>query len=402
MIDRQFLNVINAIRNFQPPEYYEKLNADGLKWILPTIGPVQFESQEYIWFRLYRHHCLFSFVNEEVDVDKAFRKLFDHGFDEYTVIVCTIQSLLADKEYQGFATFLRQIVDKAPWFIEHLRLTREQYKEELRQFAKKPADYKYCLRPSYSYPFIEYGDEIFLPTPHLLIQSITTAMMNRLTFGDDGLREKIGKNACEDYLFRIVKDSGLFDEVKSEWKYGNSQRTIDIMARKGNVALLLDSKLFSPKVSLRTYDEKAYDKDLSRIVEDMKQAYNHAHSKFNKEYYPFSVDVDEVYSLVVVYQEGYPDLEEIYKQTAKTLSIDEKSEEYIWLWHHVGFTTLANIERFLLSQTDILPEVKDHEEVSDKWLTGWNGTNLTKEVLDFQEQIITSIEKLNSEMNGIR
>ena len=56
MTDKQFNDVMIAIRNYQPPEYYEKLRTDNLQWILPTIGPVQFELQQYLLFRLYRHH----------------------------------------------------------------------------------------------------------------------------------------------------------------------------------------------------------------------------------------------------------------------------------------------------------------------------------------------------------
>ena len=83
MTDKQFIDVMNAIRNYQPPECYEKMESEHLKWILPTIGAVQFESQQYSIFRLYRHHYLFSFSNEKVDVELEFREKFSKTFDEY-------------------------------------------------------------------------------------------------------------------------------------------------------------------------------------------------------------------------------------------------------------------------------------------------------------------------------
>lgn len=398
MTDKQFIEVMNAIRNYQPPEYYEKLKTDHLKWILPTIGAVQFESQEYSYFRLYRHHCLFSFSNEYVDVDEEFRKKFEHSFDEYAAIVMTIQALLAQRSLFANKNYLEKLSFKAPWFFENLMLTREQYKNELSQFAKDKADYKYCLRPSYSYPFIEYQDKIFLPTPHLLIQSITTAMMNRLTFENLNLREKIGKNACESYLLRIVNDSGLFDEVKPEYEYAKGQKTLDIMARKGKIALLIDSKLFSPKVSLRTYDEDSYERDVDRIAKALKQAYIQTHDKFQQDYNPFDTDVEDVYALVVAYQEGYLDLGEIYPRTAQKLSIAEDSIEFNWLWRHIGFTDVATFERFLLTSTDIIPEVTSHEAISDKWLTGWNGPDLTDEVRHYQDKLTEDAEKILHEL----
>ena len=159
---------------------------------------------------MYRHHCLFSFSNDNIDVDKAFREKFNKSYDEYAAIVYTIQMVLSQRKAPMFKQYLKKISIGVPWFINILRMTRDEYKEELGQFAKSTADFRYCLRPSYSYPFIEYQNIVYLPTPHLLIQSITTAMMNRLTFGDNKLREEIGKNSCEDYLFKIASNSGLF------------------------------------------------------------------------------------------------------------------------------------------------------------------------------------------------
>ena len=389
-----FIDVMNAIRAYQPPEYYEKLKTDHLKWVLPTIGAVQFEPQQYLPFKLFRHHCLFTFANECVDVNKEFMDMFGSGFDEYAAIAYTFHALLSQKDYKLLSNYWDRISLIAPWFIEHLKLTREQYKNELNQFAHSSADYKYCLRPSYSYPFIEYENAVFLPTPHLLIQSITTAMMNRLTFGNDGLREKIGKHAFEGYLRKIICDSCLFDEIIPEYEYVKGKKTLDILTRKGNIALLIDSKMFSPKVALRTYDERAYQKDAARIVKEMKQAYLHAHDRFDHEYNPFSSAVEEVYALIVVYQEGYLDLGEIYRQTAQELSINEGTEEFTWLCQHVGFTEIANIERFLLTKTDIIPEMMDRKVISDKWLTGWNGTEITEEANKYHDKLLSDVESL--------
>ena len=280
MTENQFIDVMSAIRAYQPPERYEYKGLEFHKWILPTIGAVQFESQQYSVFRLYRHHCLFSFLNESVNVEMEFKKKFKESFDEYAAIVYMFQIILSEKRMDLFKKCWEQVDLKTPWFICNLKMTREQYKEELSQFAHSVADYRYCLRPSYSYPFLEYKGRIYLPTPHLLIQSITTAMMNRLTFENSNLREKIGKNACEWYIYKIVKESGLFDEVIPEYEY-NGQRTLDVLCRKGDVALLIDSKLFSPKVNLRIFNEEDYKNDVARIVKSMKQAYRHAHDKFN-------------------------------------------------------------------------------------------------------------------------
>lgn len=384
----EFNGIMNVIREYQPPQFYNKLKTDHLKWILPTIGAVQFESQQYLLFRLYRHHYLFSFFNENVDVGKAFMEKFEKSFDEYANIVYCIHLFLAEKELDIFQKLFNTLSLKYNWFLKNLKLTRKRYIEELNQFSCKDEDYRYCLRPSYSYPFIEYDQAIFLPTPHLLIQSITTAMMNRLTFGNNDLREKIGKNACEGYLYDIVVNSGLFDEVKPEYEYSNGKKTLDVMTRKGEEAVLFDSKLFSPKANLRNYDEEAYKKDVSRILKTMKQAYIHARKKFNNDYCPFLADVKDVFAIVVVYQDGYIDYNDIYKNSAYELSIEEGSEEYDWFSKHIGITDIATIERFLLTGTDIMPEIRNRNARLYQWLTGNSGSNLKSDVLKYNNKLI--------------
>ena len=399
MSRKQFIEVMNAIRDFQPPIFYEKIKTDYLKWVLPTLGAVQFESQQYLLFRLYRHHYLFNFKNDNVDVETEFIKKFTRSFDEYAAIVYTFQVLLAQKKLKTCKEYWEKINEKESWFIKNLSLTREQYKEELRQFAKSKADYKYCLRPSYSYPFLTYEGQIYLPTPHLLIQSITTAMMNRLTFENSALREQIGKNACESYIYNIVSASGLFDEIRTEYEYSNGQKTLDLMIRKNDIGLLIDSKLFSPKTALRIYDDKAYNEDLGRITKNIRQAYVHAHEKFNKDYHPFRCDVKNVYAIIVVYQDGYIDLEEIYDRTAKELNIEKGSSEYAWLWQHIGLTDLATLERFMLTETDVLPHLLERKTISDGWLSGRNGTDFTDVVLQYRGKLIEDTLKILNKIN---
>lgn len=170
------------------------------------------------------------------------------------------------------------------------------------------------------------------------------------------------------------------------------------MTRKGKEALLIDSKLFSPKVSLRTLDDEAYQKDVDRAVKALKQAYIQAHEKFNNDYYPFSIEVEDVYALVVVYQESYLDYEAIYSQTAHVLSISKESPEYSWLWHHVGLTDIATIERYMLTRTDMFSTLKERETITDIWLPGQNGNDLTERVLHYEDKLIKDADRILHEL----
>lgn len=396
MEQKQFIEIMYAIRKYIPSKYYEATTKDRIKWILSTFGLTQFENQEYSFFRLYRHNYLFSFSNNNIDVNKEFTLKFGRSFIEYATIVLAFQLLLSGKKINSFLNFWEKIAVKEPWFINGLKLTRSEYRDELSQFASNTEDYRYCLRPSYSYPFIEFDEHIFLPTPHLLIQSITTAMMNRLTFDNNTLREKIGKNACEEYLRKIVRDSELFDEVIPEYEYAKGQKTVDIMARRENKALLIDSKFFSPMASIRNYNETAYEYGVERMVKIISQMYEQACNKYNKLYHPFRIQVDQndTYVIAVVYQDGYFDLETIYLNVAKKLSLEPTSSNYSWLINHIGLTTMANFERFMLTKTDIFPFFKGRDAINDLWMTEKNDTDEVKALSDFQNSLYERVDTL--------
>ncbi len=394
MNHKEFINVMNAIREYQPQN--DKLNrqSEFLRWVLPTYGSVQFELQQNILCRLYRHYNLFSFTNDYVDVNNEFINKYEMKHMDYCSIVLVLHLLLAQKKYKEYNVCLENLIKKSPWFIKNLSIERNQYKEELRQFATDSSEYKFCLRPSYSYPFIRFEDKVVLPTPHLLVHSITSAMMNRLTYDKSDLREKIGKYAFENYIYKIVVDSNQFDEVFTEYEYEKGKRTLDILARKENTALLIDCKLFCPKVDLRVYDEDAYEKDLLRIIKDIKQAYKHVRELFKIKYYPFSVDINDVFALIIVYQDAYISQNDIYSRTAKELCIDESSDDYIWLISHIGLADVASLERYLLNKVELLPDIINRGELTDKWLINIIKGELTDEVICFKNKLLEENREL--------
>ena len=398
MKNKEFISVMNAIREYQPPIQWEKLQFEHLRWILPTYGAVQFELQQNILCRLYRHYYLFSFTNDIVDVNQEFINKFKRQYKDYCSIGLVLHILLAQKKYREYNKIIENLNLKCSWFISTLSIGRDGYKEELKQFASDISDYKYCLRPSYSYPFIKYDNKVFLPTPHLLIHSITSAMLNRLTFDNFELREKIGNQAFEKYVYKIVDDSKQFDEVFPEYEYRSGQKTLDILARKGNTALFIDCKLFSPKVNLRVFDDTAYENDLLRMVKAMKQAYKHSRKLYKDKYNPFSVDTYDIFTLIIVYQDAYISQNDIYTRTAKELNIDEASDEYNWILSHIGFADVASLERYLLNDIELLPALIDKSALTDKWLTNHINGKLIDEVIMFKNSLLEDNSSLIKEL----
>ena len=84
-----------------------------------------------------------------------------------------------------------------------------------------------------------------MPLPHLLMRSVTSAMLYRITQNDNHLAELIGKEVLEPYLYRIILRSGLFDEVYPEQEYifhRNKNRSLDVLARKESHYIFLTVK----------------------------------------------------------------------------------------------------------------------------------------------------------------
>ena len=109
--------------------------------------------------------------------------------------------------------------------LSHLTITREEYKNQLENITNCIDDYAYCLRPSYTYPFIREQEFCLFASPHLLMRSVTSAMLYRITQNDNHLAELIGKK-CWSHIF-----TESFCEVDCLTKY-TLNRNISFIATK--------------------------------------------------------------------------------------------------------------------------------------------------------------------------
>lgn len=393
---RKFEQMINCIRN-EHPQVLEMTDGEGfLTWLLTVTASVQFEIQEHYPFKMFRFNYLFSFVNERIDMPKIFKEKFGCDYYEY--------SLLGHILWLGFTTkdFTQEaftaITTRFAIPVSHLILTRQAYIEALDKITTDPVNYLYCLRPSYSYPFVDYKGETYCPLPHLLRRATTSSLMHRLTDGNSKLMELIGKEVYEDYLFTIIKESGIFDEVRPEQEYilhRTPRRTADVMARKGNDYVFFDSKSFTPKIAIRTFSQEALDRDVERLAESFAQIYRHIRQRFSKEYCCFAsippTPLDNIFGLVVVQEDPYIRGNAIYQKAAEILGIPKESAEFVWLYTHVGLTAIHSIERFCFSGTEMCTEL--HEtcnsgKMTHAWLTGDTNPKIVyKRQKDFMEKV---------------
>ena len=373
-----FKKMINCIRNEAHPLMGQTDGESFLTWILALLASVQFEIQEHYPFKFFRFNYFFSFVNEKINMPQVFREKFGCDYYEYSLLGHILWLAFTAKEVtqEVFTAIVRYF----PIPVSQLILSRQAYINSLDKITTDPVNYLYCLRPSYSYPFVEYKGEIFCPLPHLLRRATTSSLMHRLTDGDPKLMELIGKEVYEDYLFTIIKESGIFDEAIPEREYifqKKTRRTADVMARKGNDYVFFDSKSFTPKSAIRTFSQEALEKDVERLAKSCAQVYRHIRQRFPNEYCCFDNTPQNpeynIYGLVVVQENPYIRAHAIYRKTAEILGILEDSDEFAWLYTHVGLTSIYSVERFCFTGTEMitsLQETSNEETMSHAWLNG--------------------------------
>lgn len=382
--EKHFFNAIKSIRNHFPPflEQLEQANGPSLfeERLIMAVSAVQFDIQEYYVYKLYRYNYYFSFINENINMPELFQAKFHSEYADFIAfaqILWWVISIRTDVIQQEQLDFLKS---RFQTVIENLSLTREEYIIELDSITTNISDYLYCLRPSYSYPFIIEQDKYYLPLPHLLMRSVTSSLMYRLTDGKNELTELIGKEVLEQYLYEIISESSIFDEVFPEQEYidtkGRKQLTLDVLARKDSTYVFFDSKMHSPKRDIRLFDKNVIENEIDYLAGKCKQIYMHIHERFPLLYNPFSnskaVNHDKVFGIVVIRENPHIKLEHIYLKTAELLNIDCKSSEFDWLCKHVGIAEIYQIEKFCFTDSDLISAIYANSQtgrINDFWLT---------------------------------
>lgn len=392
----KFTSIINCIRNENSP-FMDRIDAESLlTWLLAVTASVQFEIQEYFPFKMFRFNYFFSFVNDKVDMPKIFKEKFACRYYEYSLLGHLLWLTFAAKDFSQ--ELFTAIIKHFNVSVSNLILSRQAYIESLDKITTDPVNYLYCLRPSYSYPFVEYNGFVYCPLPHLLRRATTSSLMHRLTDGNAELMALVGKEVYEDYLYTIVSESGIFDEVIPEKKYTfrrAERRTADLMARRGNDFVFFDSKSFTPKIAIRTFSQMALDQDVKRLAESCAQVYRHIRQRFPNEYCYFEhspeTPVQNIFGIVVLQENPYIRGDAIYRKAAEILKIDEDSDEFVWMYTHVGMTSIYSIERFCFSGTEVctsLHKTCEEKKITHAWLSDNTNTEISyKRYTDFMEQV---------------
>lgn len=401
--EKAFCDMINGIRNSEivPLKQY-KGTTEYLRYYVTSAALLQFDIQEDLRIKLFRYTYFFDYISDDINMREEFFKKFGAYYERFMILGAVICNIYSFKNYRFSREVInRLLIDIFPDVYKELTISYLDYKEELNSITNDINMYISCLRPSYKYPFIQREDKVYIPLPHLMGRSVTTSLLYRLTDNDDALRSKFGKEVLENYIYRIVLDSKVYDEVVHEHifkrEHNNIGRTSDVMARYNNHTIFIESKAAVPAMGMRVYDVEKYKNTCEQLAKTVKQLYTNIVEDYRKypEYNPFKgceiSDNENCWGCVVLLEDSYVRREDVFIRVASMLNIAKESKEYIWLINHIKIMHLYTVERYSLTGINLIEVIKHEAEVSEPFNfepTYDNGDSIQNEqYLEFEEKL---------------
>lgn len=369
--------IINVIRNYRH-SHFREVNNSFINDIFMALAATQFKVQENIYNRLFRYSYYFNYRNDNIDIKNEFKQTFGCDYYDFLLLAINVRFFLT-KDITSFISqhphkVWNHILSYCPHAINQLTITRDKYIEK--QTDKNAGILEnglYGFNYLHSFPFINYKENLYFPLPYLIVDAVTDSLFTRLTYGNDTLRETIGKQTAESYLNYLLCSSDDYDEVyrEQEYKVGkNKKASPDVMIRKGERICLFDSKLSSPSLSLRQFDTDGINNYISRVADYVVQLYKRI-KEFDL-YNPFikSIDYsrDNIFGIVSIHEDAYILKETIYQSAFTKLEIDDNHPEAEYIASHIMVFPLSEIEKYALSSTDVFPALAYRCNHRELWM----------------------------------
>lgn len=379
--NKDFVDTINYIRNYTHPYLNSLIGTQAfIDAYFMVNAMLQFKAQENIINRLYRYNYFWNYQDNEIDMISEFKNKYSGlTFDHFIELAHLIYFFSHKDFYQQSPIIYKQVyayitqTHKAA--INLLKITRKDY--IVNQQSKNKGNLQnsiYGFNYLFPYPFIEYEDIIYLPLPYLIVDSVTESLLTRATNDDTHLREIIGKNVAQSYIENILKESNVYDEVVPEIAYSVGKNRIDspdVMLKKDNLFCLIDSKLSTPKISLRQFVEEDESSIIKQYAKNIKQLYKRIQEFLNGYYYPFkdinTIDRKNVFGVVVLFENSFVSKEKVYREVCNQLNINYESCEGEYIRSNIKITELHDIERFAFSSFDFFRSLTINRDDSNKW-----------------------------------
>jgi len=358
LTELKFYEYANSIREFDYITYAKQQNKTALS-LIPIIAANQFTIQIPIINLLYR--SLFFYGNTESSFlnDMVLEKF---GIDSRTIHQVMVGLYSIAVEYKSdlskitstFNKFLEN--DKIRKVIKTFTINIDSFEELLSRNHKDGIEFVYINYYLKQYCFISIEKEINITYPHNFINTISYGLIYRLTEGNDGYRQKFGKEILENYLYNLCTLNKNFTIVLKSFKYNRTMNeTSDVIVTYGLDCLFVESKssVISKKFrdpSNLTYDLHYIDKYSTSLLQLFKciDKHNKGEFKINGD----SFRMGNCYGVVVNFEDTFIERNPIYESFFEKYSIEFKKEISVdfkvWTYHHLRIIDLTQFENVLI------------------------------------------------------
>lgn len=336
----------------------------------------QFPSQDSFLIKLYRYHYIFSFENEKIDMNKLFVQRFECDFINYARFAY-ILSVFTGVEMQNKLgkDFCKYIVSKAltdSIVKKNLSITKENYKKEILSFYKgKLEECYYGIKLQSLFPLIENDNCTYIPSPYLTIAAVTDSIFNRLTENDNDLRSIIGKEVIEEYLYTIYSQLSSVTYITRELQYGNDKLSPDVIVGEGDECIFFDTKLKTPSLKLRQFDDTMLEKEIGIYAKNIKQLYDRICDYLSGLYsldQPY--DKKHIFGVSVVFDDSYLPRRKIYDLAFTLIKKDNPSisqDDLNFIHSRIKIIPLKDIENRVIRNRSVLPLLRQQALNKDHW-----------------------------------
>jgi len=377
---KSFADAITYIRNYWDDAWNElKHSGTYAEAFMIRTAVQQFPVQGVFLQKLFRYNYFFNFVNDRVDMKSEFISKFSTNYRDFEItafIVFLTFSRGIDKgiEDQQIHSLLKKAFQNKE-VMSVLRIEKEDNIINISDlYHGDMIKLFYGLKAHYWWPLISGTDFTYVPAPYLIVNAVTDSMLNRLTLGNKKLRNLIGKEVIENYLYNIYEQVETVTWISHEIEYKvkkNSYRTPDVLVGEKDYCTFYDTKEMVPSLKIRELDTKEIQKDTEIYAEAIIQIY-HQIINYIKGYFELDklYNKEHLFGVVVMLDDialsrrkMYDRVFELYQQRLESLDIVEQR----YIHSHIKVVSLRQVESKVLQNVSFLPCIFQQEKHPEMW-----------------------------------
>ena len=371
-----FSKVISIIAR-QALDFQSSLESNERVYMPNYIGFIQRGQIENRLFDIYRHKFYFNYNDLIV---KTFLSKFKISYERIFEFACFYYYCIEIKRIDVLFNKIHHFKDVFDVFTIKAKEIKDKIIDCLKIESVENMIYYRFDDDLYSKPVLEINSRPYCPLYFLLYYAIGNILMYQFTRDDDDLHGKIGKEARENYLIKIVSENIKFDSIFTEKVLKECHRNIgasDLAITLGNEVLFIESKSTSPNLDVINLDDGAIDEHIDLIARHVRQIYNHMYrdcvvNKYYHSAFKMDYEKDNVYGIIVLREFTFAKIEKIYDAASELIGINDDDEMKKWMINHILLLDINNFERLVFRRIDLISFIKKIKVESMNDIKGLN------------------------------